>query len=272
MGPDTFREPCPDRILDDIGGAFAMGAVGGSAYHFFMGLRNSPRGERLAGGCQAVRMNAHLTAGAFAAWVGIFSVVDCTMVYARQKEDPWNSIIAGAATNGILNTRRGFASASRSALFGGVLLAFIEGVVIMLDKGLTDSHNLPMTIEDSNSPAGQFPGMDPRRRSPLLLPVVLRGLQNYLAGVRSKKPRRRFWRASTRRRLHRCRLFRTSKSLGFCFDSFEDHLKNIRHLLLFIDKNSLFLKLTHFNWKGYLYPKYVVLSYLQILVGIYKFF
>ena len=166
MDPDTFREPCPDRILDDIGGAFAMGAVGGSAYHFFMGLRNSPSGERLAGGYQAVRMNAHLTAGAVAAWGGIFSVVDCTMVYARQKEDPWNSIIAGAATNGILNMRRGFASASRSALFGGVLLAFIEGVVIMLDKGLTDSHNLPMTIEDSNSPAGQFPGMDPPTPEP----------------------------------------------------------------------------------------------------------
>ncbi len=27
-GVDHGREPCPDRILDDIGGAFGMGAVG----------------------------------------------------------------------------------------------------------------------------------------------------------------------------------------------------------------------------------------------------
>ncbi|ONK80476.1 uncharacterized protein A4U43_C01F18120 [Asparagus officinalis] len=29
--PETSREPCPDRILDDVGGAFGMGAVGGFA-------------------------------------------------------------------------------------------------------------------------------------------------------------------------------------------------------------------------------------------------
>ena len=29
---DHGREPCPDRILDDIGGAFGMGAVGGGIW------------------------------------------------------------------------------------------------------------------------------------------------------------------------------------------------------------------------------------------------
>lgn len=43
------REPCPDRILDDIGGAFAMGAVGGGAWHLVRGLRNSPPGFRMKG-------------------------------------------------------------------------------------------------------------------------------------------------------------------------------------------------------------------------------
>ncbi len=46
---DTGREPCPDRILDDIGGAFAMGAVGGGAWHLVKGLRNSPPGFRIRG-------------------------------------------------------------------------------------------------------------------------------------------------------------------------------------------------------------------------------
>lgn len=46
------REPCPDRIIDDVGGAFGMGAVGGSIWHFVKGIRNSPSGGRMAGGIQ----------------------------------------------------------------------------------------------------------------------------------------------------------------------------------------------------------------------------
>ncbi|KAL1532534.1 Mitochondrial import inner membrane translocase subunit TIM17-2 [Salvia divinorum] len=100
--PETSREPCPDRILDDVGGAFGMGVVGGAAFHFLKGIYNSPKGERLAGGSQAVRMNAPRVGGSFAVWGGLFSTFDCTMVYMRQKEDPWNSIIAGATTGGLL--------------------------------------------------------------------------------------------------------------------------------------------------------------------------
>jgi hypothetical protein len=43
------REPCPDRIIDDIGGAFAMGAVGGGAWHLVKGFKNSPSGFRMKG-------------------------------------------------------------------------------------------------------------------------------------------------------------------------------------------------------------------------------
>ncbi|XP_052198548.1 mitochondrial import inner membrane translocase subunit TIM17-2-like [Diospyros lotus] len=156
--PETSREPCPDRILDDVGGAFGMGAVGGSAFHFLKGVYNSPKGERLIGGSQAVRMNAPRIGGSFAVWGGLFSAFDCTMVYARQKEDPWNSIIAGAATGGFLQMRQGLPAASRSALFGGVLLALIEGAGIMLNKVLSPPQNLPIMFEDpmpnANIPAG----------------------------------------------------------------------------------------------------------------------
>ncbi|KAL6974462.1 hypothetical protein U1Q18_028645 [Sarracenia purpurea var. burkii] len=146
--PETSREPCPDRILDDIGGAFGMGAVGGSAFHFLKGIYNSPKGERVIGGAQAMRMNAPRVGGSFAVWGGLFSAFDCTMVYARQKEDPWNSIVAGAATGGFLQMRQGFGAASRSALFGGVLLALIEGAGIMINKVMSAQQNIPIMIED----------------------------------------------------------------------------------------------------------------------------
>ncbi|PIN12084.1 Mitochondrial import inner membrane translocase, subunit TIM17 [Handroanthus impetiginosus] len=146
--PETSREPCPDRILDDIGGAFGMGAVGGSAFHFLKGVYNSPKGARLIGGSQAVRMNAPRIGGSFAVWGGLFSTFDCSMVYLRQKEDPWNSIIAGAATGGFLQMRQGMGAASRSALFGGVLLALIEGAGIMLNKVMSAPQEAPIFVED----------------------------------------------------------------------------------------------------------------------------
>ncbi|CAA0810548.1 Mitochondrial import inner membrane translocase subunit TIM17-2 [Striga hermonthica] len=162
--PETSREPCPDRILDDVGGAFGMGAVGGAAFHFLKGIYNSPKGERLAGGSQAVRMNAPRVGGSFAVWGGLFSTFDCSMVYLRQKEDPWNSIIAGAATGGFLQMRQGLGAASRSAVFGGVLLALIEGAGIMLNKIMSAPQNLPPMEEPvpAGFPSmGQIPGQGP---------------------------------------------------------------------------------------------------------------
>ncbi|WCJ42571.1 Mitochondrial import inner membrane translocase subunit TIM17-2 [Euphorbia peplus] len=150
--PETSREPCPDRILDDIGGAFGMGAVGGAAFHFIKGTYNSPSGARFIGGTQAVRMNAPRVGGSFAVWGGLFSAFDCTMVYARQKEDPWNSIFAGAATGGFLAMRQGFGASARSAAFGGVLLALIEGAGIMLNKVMSAQQSMPIMIDDAYPP------------------------------------------------------------------------------------------------------------------------
>ena len=49
---DHRREPCPDRIIDDVGGAFGMGAVGGGVWHLVKGIKNSPSGARMLGGVQ----------------------------------------------------------------------------------------------------------------------------------------------------------------------------------------------------------------------------
>jgi import inner membrane translocase subunit TIM17 len=184
--PETSREPCPDRILDDVGGAFGMGAVGGSLFHYIKGAYNSPNGMRLSGGAQALRMNAPRVGGSFAVWGGLFSTFDCAMVYARQKEDPWNSIVAGAATGGFLSMRQGAGAAGRSALMGGILLALIEGAGLMLNRVLA---NPPLPAEDPNlMGAGAFPGL------PQVPPVVpppeaasSSGAGGWLGGLFGKK-------------------------------------------------------------------------------------
>lgn len=38
------REPCPMRILEDLGGAFAMGLIGGGVFQGIKGFRNAPTG------------------------------------------------------------------------------------------------------------------------------------------------------------------------------------------------------------------------------------
>lgn len=61
----TGREPCPYRIVDDVGGAFCMGSIGGGIWHYFKGLRNAPKGERLRGGISSVKARAPVVGGAF---------------------------------------------------------------------------------------------------------------------------------------------------------------------------------------------------------------
>lgn len=47
--PARLSCPCR-RILDDVGGAFGMGAVGGGLWHLLKGMKNSPSGHRMIGG------------------------------------------------------------------------------------------------------------------------------------------------------------------------------------------------------------------------------
>lgn len=113
-----------------------MGAVGGGGWNTLKGLRDSPRGEKMLGGASACRREAPKIGGSFAVWGGLFSTFDCALYYARGKEDPWNSIASGALTGGFLSLRRGLGGAARSAAVGGVLLAMIEGIGIMLTRAM----------------------------------------------------------------------------------------------------------------------------------------
>lgn len=119
------RKPSLRVIVDDVGFGFATGAIGGSVYYFIKGTNNSPNGARFVGGAQAVRMNAPRLGGTFAGVRGLYMTLDHTMVYMRNKEDRWNSFVAGAASTGLLTFRKGnIALACKSSLAVGPFLCF----------------------------------------------------------------------------------------------------------------------------------------------------
>ena len=91
----------------------------------------APAGARLAGSMSAVTARAPVLGGQFAVWGGLFACCDCTLTAVRQKEDPWNSILSGATTGGLLAARAGPQAMASAAVVGGVLLALIEGMGIM---------------------------------------------------------------------------------------------------------------------------------------------
>lgn len=71
----------PYVILNDFGGAFAMGAIGGTIWHSIKGARNSPRGDRLVGSIAAVKARAPVVGGN----VRLFSESSMRVYVARQQ-------------------------------------------------------------------------------------------------------------------------------------------------------------------------------------------
>nr|XP_005900334.1 PREDICTED: mitochondrial import inner membrane translocase subunit Tim17-A [Bos mutus] len=151
----------PWRIVDDCGGAFTMGTIGGGIFQAIKGFRNSPVGvnHRLRGSLTAIKTRAPQLGGSFAVWGGLFSMIDCSMVQVRGKEDPWNSITSGALTGAILAARNGPVAMVGSAAVGGVLLALIEGAGILLTRFASAQFpNGPPFAEDpSQLPSAQLP-------------------------------------------------------------------------------------------------------------------
>lgn len=127
-GQDHSRDPCPWVILNDFGGAFAMGCIGGTIWHGIKGARNSPRGERFLGSVSAIKARAPVLGGNFGIWGGLFTSFDCSVKSIRQKEDPWNAIIAGFFTGSTLAIRGGPKTAAGAGVMCGILLGVFEGL------------------------------------------------------------------------------------------------------------------------------------------------
>ena len=122
-----------------------MGCLGGGLWHSIKGARMAPSGARWAGSLSAVQARSPVLGGQFAVWGGLFACCDCTLTAIRQKEDPWNSIMSGAATGGVLAARAGPRAMASAALVGGVLLALIEGMGIMFTRAMSQP---PPTADD----------------------------------------------------------------------------------------------------------------------------
>lgn len=133
---DPEREPCPYRIFEDMGSAFLLGAVGGGVWHFFKGYRNAPKHARWGGALTAARMRSPILGGNFGVWGGLFSIFDCSLAHYRGVEDPWNAIMSGGLTGGLLAARAGPKAIARNAVVGAVLLALIEGVGLAINKAV----------------------------------------------------------------------------------------------------------------------------------------
>ncbi|KAG5836457.1 hypothetical protein ANANG_G00254960 [Anguilla anguilla] len=96
--------------------------------------------------------------GSFAVWGGLFSTIDCGLVRLRGKEDPWNSIASGAMTGAVLASRSGPLAMMGSAMMGGILLALIEGVGILLTRYTAQQfQNMSPLVDDPS----QLPPKDP---------------------------------------------------------------------------------------------------------------
>ena len=142
---DHSRDPCPWVALSDFGGAFSMGAIGGSLWHGIKGYRNSPYGERRIGMITSIKARAPVTAGNFGVWGGMFSTFDCAVKGIRKKEDPYNSIIAGFFTGGCLAIRGGMKAARNGAIMCAIFLAVIEGVGIGFQRLMAEQTRLDVS-------------------------------------------------------------------------------------------------------------------------------
>uniref|UniRef100_A0A060T457 Mitochondrial import inner membrane translocase subunit TIM17 n=1 Tax=Blastobotrys adeninivorans TaxID=409370 RepID=A0A060T457_BLAAD len=131
---DHTRDPCPIVILNDFGGAFSMGVIGGTIWHGVKGFRNSPIGERRAGAISAIKIRAPTVGGNFGVWGGLFSTFDCMVKGVRRTEDPFNAIIAGFFTGGALALRGGWKQTRNGAITCACVLAVFEGVGIAMQR------------------------------------------------------------------------------------------------------------------------------------------
>lgn len=75
-----------------------------------------------------MRNRAPLLGGNFGLWGGMFSSIECMLIYYRQKDDGRNAVAAGFITGGLLAIRGGAAVAFKQAMIGGVILLIIETV------------------------------------------------------------------------------------------------------------------------------------------------
>ena len=66
----------------------------------------------------SLSLSLSLSPGNFGVWGCMYSSFDCSLIWLRDKEDPWNSIGSGFLTGGLLMARNGPRTALGSAILG----------------------------------------------------------------------------------------------------------------------------------------------------------
>ena len=77
-------------------------------------------------------------------WGVCFSSIDCLMIWLRQRDDPFNSMVSGFVTGGVLAIRGGANLAFKNAMIGGGILFLIEGVSIIMQAVMTRRQHMMM--------------------------------------------------------------------------------------------------------------------------------
>jgi import inner membrane translocase subunit TIM17 len=111
-----------------------MGTIGGGLFHLIRGAKDAPKGDKWKGAIAACKQRAPILGGNFAVWGGLFSSFDCLILKLRHKEDPYNAIMAGFMTGGVLALRGGYKACFRSAMVGGIFIGVIEGASIFVQN------------------------------------------------------------------------------------------------------------------------------------------
>lgn len=92
----------------------------------------------------------------------MFSSFDCAVKGIRQKEDPWNAIIAGFMTGGGLAIRSGPKTAIGSGIMCGILLGVFEGVGVLMQRMMAEGNKqvapiIPDTLSGTAPAQGPLP-------------------------------------------------------------------------------------------------------------------
>ncbi|KAL4488881.1 hypothetical protein ABPG72_005668 [Tetrahymena utriculariae] len=128
------EKPCPYRIVDDIGGAFSMGAFAGCIIYFIKGMYYAPSSERFSQGFDLLRKRAPILGGNFAMWGALFTISECGLIHYRQVEDNWNKVAGGFITGAMLSIRGGYRQALQQGIIGGIFLGCFSFVEIAMMK------------------------------------------------------------------------------------------------------------------------------------------
>uniref|UniRef100_A0A7M4ECI5 Translocase of inner mitochondrial membrane 17B n=1 Tax=Crocodylus porosus TaxID=8502 RepID=A0A7M4ECI5_CROPO len=119
--------------VGDYGSAFTMGILSGSILQAVKGFSNAlvVICHWLWGSINAMWVQAPQIGSGFLVWGSLF-IIDCELVQMQGKEGPWNSITSEALTGTLLTSCSNPLAMVGFPMIGGIFLALIEGLRILL--------------------------------------------------------------------------------------------------------------------------------------------